>query len=313
MIVSVSRIQSKSYHISICRECKLIKTLSIADNPILYASDGFVSVTGYSRHDIIPRNCRFLQGERTDPMASKRLKFAIENCEETVELLLNYRKNGEPFWNLLYVAPLLNERGEVSFFLGGQINCNTTIHSYNDVLRVLSINDEESLDFQTEEMGKAVPASLRSGRVKKSSFFKSWKKPSAAGGPPNVVIKEEMGMEGELLGRIGRLNFKTQVETFYTAYSKVSNPCSPPRPFLQINRMLTGTVHCNALHVSHLPSPNRALLPWRNRHALPEPPQRTNCAHLPARYLQSDIRILIRFIIHREIATRHREGSAEEG
>lgn len=77
---------------------------SMADNPIVFASDGFVNVTGYSRTDVVPRNCRFLQGNYTDKTATRRLKASIENREETVELLLNYKKSGEPFWNLLYVG-----------------------------------------------------------------------------------------------------------------------------------------------------------------------------------------------------------------
>ena len=75
-----------------------------ADNPIVFASDGFVSVTGYSRSEVVPRNCRFLQGNYTDRNATRRLKASIEAREETVELLLNYKKSGEPFWNLLYVG-----------------------------------------------------------------------------------------------------------------------------------------------------------------------------------------------------------------
>jgi PAS domain S-box-containing protein len=211
-------------------DCFCITDPSKADNPILYASDGFVAVTGYSRKDIIPRNCRFLQGDLTDSSATKRLRTSIDNCEETVELLLNYRKNGDPFWNLLYVAPLLDERGEVAFFLGGQINCSTTIHSCNDILRVLSINDDE-LD-QLDEIAslKNKPASVRSrtsgreGAVKPlSSFFKSWRKYNA---PPisRISVRDEAGMEGELINRVGRMNFKTQVEAFYTAYSKVCGP-----------------------------------------------------------------------------------------
>lgn len=80
---------------------------SKADNPILYASDGFVSVTGYTRSEVVPRNCRFLQGNYTDKTATKRLKMSIDAREETVELLLNYKKTGEPFWNLLYVGKCL--------------------------------------------------------------------------------------------------------------------------------------------------------------------------------------------------------------
>ena len=66
-----------------------------------------MSVTGYTRAEVVPRNCRFLQGNYTDKSATKRLRASIEAREETVELLLNYKKTGEPFWNLLYVGKFL--------------------------------------------------------------------------------------------------------------------------------------------------------------------------------------------------------------
>lgn len=85
-------------------DCFCLTDPNKADNPIVFASDGFVSVTGYSRSEVVPRNCRFLQGNYTDRTATRRLKASIEAREETVELLLNYKKTGEPFWNLLYVG-----------------------------------------------------------------------------------------------------------------------------------------------------------------------------------------------------------------
>jgi hypothetical protein len=54
----------------------------------------------------VPRNCRFLQGAHTDRQPVQRLKAAIAEEKESVELLLNYKKNGDPFWNLLYVGEL---------------------------------------------------------------------------------------------------------------------------------------------------------------------------------------------------------------
>ncbi|KAH7312973.1 hypothetical protein BKA65DRAFT_467270 [Rhexocercosporidium sp. MPI-PUGE-AT-0058] len=209
-------------------DCFCLTDPSIADNPILFASDGFVSVTGYSRKDIIPRNCRFLQGDLTDKDATSRLRTSIRECEETVELLLNYRKNGDPFWNLLYVAPLFNERGEVCFFLGGQINCSTTIHSCNDILRVLSTNDDEIDKLDEAAPGKSKPPSIRSrdgstrGSKPRSSFFKSWRKYNASGLPmaSKVKVRGEAGMEREMITRVGKLSFRNQVEAFYTAYSK---------------------------------------------------------------------------------------------
>ena len=204
--------------------------LSIADNPILFASDGFVAVTGYSRTEIIPRNCRFLQGDMTDSESTRRLRKSINNYEETVELLLNYRKSGEPFWNLLYCAPLFNEKGGVSFFLGGQINCSTTIHSCTDVLKVLSASDDEI--ERLDELTKTRPASVRSVQSQqkaKSSFYKSFKKytlgtGSSSNGNSDPRILGEAGMEPKLMNDLGKLSFGTQIEAFYTAYSKVSTP-----------------------------------------------------------------------------------------
>jgi len=155
----------------------------------------------------------------------RRLRESIHNCEETVELLLNYRKNGDPFWNLLYVSPLLNERGEVVYFLGGQINCSTTIHSCTDILKVLSVKDDEF--DKVEENATNRPPSVRSkesyNTKPKSSFFKNFRKYNATPDAlkRKISVRDEAGMEPELLHRLGKLNFRTQVEAFYTAYSKV--------------------------------------------------------------------------------------------
>ena len=166
-------------------DCFCLTDPNKADNPIVFASDGFVSVTGYSRPEVVPRNCRFLQGNYTDRTATKRLKTSIEAREETVELLLNYKKTGEPFWNLLYVgmslylyhllltrivwltsipAPLYDADGTLKFFIGGQINCSTTIRSNTDVLKILSMSDDPEDD-------KEAAQSIRSVKQKKKSFF----------------------------------------------------------------------------------------------------------------------------------------------
>jgi hypothetical protein len=162
----------------------------------------------------------------TDRLSVKRLHNSINNAEETVELLLNYRKNGDPFWNLLYVSPLLGEDGNVAFFLGGQINCSTTIHSCTDILKILSLNDEGVADRigDLERANSYRPPSDRSiskapSVRSRSSFFKSFRKQK--GKVPKMYVRAETGMEGELIDKIGKLDFRTQVEAFYTAYSKV--------------------------------------------------------------------------------------------
>ncbi|ETN36999.1 uncharacterized protein HMPREF1541_07987 [Cyphellophora europaea CBS 101466] len=191
-------------------DCFVLTDPSKADNPITFASDGFVSVTGYTRNEIIPRNCRFLQGKHTDRKAVRRLGDAIDAREESVELLLNERKNGEPFWNLLYVTPLRDARGNVVFFLGGQINCSTTIHSQNDILRILALNEDVEEDTAPRAPAQEKPNS------RYSRFFPSFKGSRSNG----VVAKPSPGMEDGLLGKIEKLNLREQMDSFYTAYSK---------------------------------------------------------------------------------------------
>ncbi|CAL8583742.1 hypothetical protein XPA_009361 [Xanthoria parietina] len=196
-------------------DCFCLTDPAKADNPIVYASDGFVTVTGYSRAEVVPRNCRFLQGNYTDRNATQRLKASIDAREETVELLLNYRKNGEPFWNLLYVAPLFDANGKLAYYIGGQINCSTTIRSNTDVLRILSMSDEpeENTGAQTS------PKDSRSVRRKLFGFGKKESTPNLPVSSKKIEVREG-GMEPGLLKQIEKMNFRHQMEAFYTAYSK---------------------------------------------------------------------------------------------
>jgi PAS domain-containing protein len=55
---------------------------SLPDNPIVYASQGFLNLTGYSLDQILGRNCRFLQGPETDPKTVERIRNAIEQGDD---------------------------------------------------------------------------------------------------------------------------------------------------------------------------------------------------------------------------------------
>ena len=108
-------------------------------------------------------------------------------------------------------APLFNAEGKVVFFLGGQINCSTTIRSCSDVLRVLSMTDENE-----EEKPDDIALPTIQGSRPKMGFFKSFRKDSS-----NKLEVRETGMEQALLNQIEKKDFKTQMKMFYTAYSKV--------------------------------------------------------------------------------------------
>jgi PAS domain S-box-containing protein len=100
---------------------------SIKDCPIVYASEEFYRTTRYSRDDVLGRNCRFLQGPKTNKMSVARLGAATKNGQEICETVLNYRRDGSPFMNLLLTAPLYDNRGSVRYFIGAQIDVSGLI------------------------------------------------------------------------------------------------------------------------------------------------------------------------------------------
>ena len=76
-----------------------------ADHPIVFVNDAFCRMTGYARAEIIGRNGRFLQGVDTDPAVVAAVRAAIAAGQPVEADILNYRRNGEPFWNRLLIVP----------------------------------------------------------------------------------------------------------------------------------------------------------------------------------------------------------------
>lgn len=98
----------------------LITSANLPDNPITYASPGFERITGYTAEEVLGRNCRFLQGKDTDPLAVDKIRDAIQAIQPCTVELLNYRKDRTPFWNELSIAPVLDDVGRLAHFVAVQ-------------------------------------------------------------------------------------------------------------------------------------------------------------------------------------------------
>nr|AML77322.1 putative LOV domain-containing protein [Ptilidium ciliare var. pulcherrimum] len=90
------------------------------DYPILYASAGFTTMTGYSADEIVGKNCRFLQGADTDRSEIAKVREVLKNGSIFTGTLLNYKKDGTPFWNLLTLSPIKDDDGKVIKYIGMQ-------------------------------------------------------------------------------------------------------------------------------------------------------------------------------------------------
>ncbi|KAI0201015.1 hypothetical protein F4808DRAFT_460219 [Astrocystis sublimbata] len=92
------------------------------DNPIVFASEEFHRATQYGRRFALGRNCRFLQGPKTNPHSVTRLREMLSGGKEHCEPLLNYRRDGSVFMNLLMITPLYDNRGNIRYHLGAQVD-----------------------------------------------------------------------------------------------------------------------------------------------------------------------------------------------
>lgn len=88
----------------------------LPDNPIVLANRAFLELSGYSAEEAVGRNCRFMQGPRTDPRQVAKVREAIAAEREAIVELLNYRKDGTTFWNELFLSPIHDGEGRLLYF-----------------------------------------------------------------------------------------------------------------------------------------------------------------------------------------------------
>lgn len=135
------------------------------DNPIVFANKAFLDMTGYEVDDVVGRNCRLLQGPDTNPHTVAEVREAIAEQRAVAVDILNYKADGSPFWNALFIGPVFSGDGELLYFFSSQVdiserrlNEQSTMqaqkleaigqltagmaHDFNNLLQVISGNIE---------------------------------------------------------------------------------------------------------------------------------------------------------------------------
>ncbi len=103
------------------------------DIPIVYCSDIFERLTGYCKYEILGRNCRFLQApdgkvqsgvkrKYVDDDTVFHLKNMVNKRAEVQTSVINYRKGGQPFMNLLTMIPITWNSDEIKYYVGFQVD-----------------------------------------------------------------------------------------------------------------------------------------------------------------------------------------------
>lgn len=121
------------------------------DNPIVYCNKAFQTMTGYERSEIIGHNCRFLQRDDRAQPEREILAKAVQSGTHCKVEIRNYRKNGELFWNELYMSPVKNFSGAVTHFIGVQNDVTLRKKAEQD-LRVQKAVMEKRVEERTAEL-----------------------------------------------------------------------------------------------------------------------------------------------------------------
>ncbi len=99
-------------------QLSIVITAAEGDDPVVWANEGFCQLTGYGRDEVLGRNCRFLQGPSTDTAAVRLLSSDLRAGRTAAGTLLNFHRNGTPFWNRMVITPVRDTDGQITHHIG---------------------------------------------------------------------------------------------------------------------------------------------------------------------------------------------------
>lgn len=114
----------------------MMKTsISIADAtqtsmPLIYVNDHFSSLTGYHKDDVLGLNCNFLQGDQKDQKNKEVIKKALNNQEACKVELINFKKDGTRFINLLNLTPIFDNNEKLIYYIGIQVDITDQVEHF---------------------------------------------------------------------------------------------------------------------------------------------------------------------------------------
>lgn len=137
----------------------------LPDNPIIACNAAFCELTGYSSEEVVGRNCRFLSGPGTEPWLSEEIRRGVREHRPVLVEILNYKRNGQPFRNAVLVAPIYDERDELIYFLGSQIEIDADASTSASMRRIRAAEMVKALSPRQGQVLKYVASGLLNKQI----------------------------------------------------------------------------------------------------------------------------------------------------
>ena len=148
-----SAVRWQSSALDSIRDGVLITDAQDPDQALSYANAAFEHMTGYTAAEIAGTNCRFLQGQDTDRRTVDTIRESIAEQKPCSVTILNYRKNGEAFWNDLRITPMFDSSGALTHYVAALNDISDRIRAFT----VLSKSEAQAKDlFASMDFGFCV-------------------------------------------------------------------------------------------------------------------------------------------------------------
>ena len=112
-VLDIRRLRGELLHIALA-----LVDVGVPGLPLAYVNAAWERLTGYSRHEVLGRNARFLQGESTEEAAVAQIVQSVRECRSCEVCVSNYRKDGGRFRNALSLHPVRDSSGEYRYVIG---------------------------------------------------------------------------------------------------------------------------------------------------------------------------------------------------
>src|SRR3954451_16877707 len=140
--------------VRVTRMPMLVTDAALPGNPILFANQAFIDLSGYTSDELLGQDPHFMNGQETDPEAIRRYQIAIKDGRDETLEILQYRKDGTPFWATLFASPLEDSQGRVSNHFLSYLDI-TRRYDAEKALRALTLDVERRVAARTQALEDA--------------------------------------------------------------------------------------------------------------------------------------------------------------